>query len=110
MKPLELERDGARVRILLGAQLTAAVVPEVQAALKQELDAGISEFEFDLSSTEALDSSGIGLLIAASNSLSRTHGSIRLVNVAPEIMKLLQSMRLVERLHATASATEGSHG
>jgi len=53
-----------------------------------------------------LDSSGIGLLIAASNSLAAKKGSVRLVNVSADIMHLLQSMRLAARLNAKGKESD----
>ena len=84
--------------------------PALQAALKQEIAQGVKEIEFDLAKTRSLDSTGIGLLIAASNSLTALQGSVRLTQVAPSLLKLLQGMRLVERLHAVAAAKEGADG
>jgi anti-anti-sigma factor len=96
-----LERNGVRVVIPLLDRLVAADVPGLQTLLKQELAAGVREIVFDLARTETLDSSGIGLLIAANNSAMGRQGSVQLTNVADEILHLLQSMRLVERLHAS---------
>jgi anti-anti-sigma factor len=110
MMGFEMTRDGAQARVTLRANLTATEVPELQPALKEEIAAGVCDFVFDLSQTVSLDSTGIGLLIAANNSLAPMQGAIRLVNVSPDIMKLLQSMRLVDRLHATATGGEVPHG
>jgi len=71
--------------------LTAVLVPELQAALKDLLSKGARELEFDLASTAMLDSSGMGLLIAAANSLSRSGGKLRVTNVRPEIFHLLRA-------------------
>ena len=57
-----------------------------------------------------VDSSGIGLLIAASNTLSQKNGRLAVVNTAPEILRLMQSMRLVTRLNISGRPmTESSH-
>ncbi len=85
----------------LGRDLVASIVPELQAVLKAELQEDGLEVVFDFAQTAMLDSSGIGLLIATHNSLSRRQGRIRLINVAPDILQLLQTMRLINRLNAT---------
>ncbi len=95
------QRQGDTVTCILGPTLTAADVPSLQGILKQERDQGVKELVFDLTATTTLDSTGIGLLIAAHNSLSAVGGQIRLDHVSPDIFKLLQSMRLVERLNVT---------
>ena len=110
MADCQITRTGTAARIALQEQLTAVEAPALQAALKQEIAQGVKEIEFDLAKTRSLDSTGIGLLIAASNSLTALQGSVRLTQVAPSLLKLLQGMRLVERLHAVAAAKEGADG
>lgn len=105
----EITRQNGNSHVTLREKLTIAEVPEIQAALKQEIAEGAVEIIFDMAETVSLDSTGIGLLIATNNSLSPVHGTIRLNNVMPDIMKLLRSMRLVDRLHATAGP-EVTHG
>ncbi len=96
-----IERTGARSVIAVTGDLTATLVPALQASLKQELAEGARELVFDLGAIEALDSSGIGLLIATCNSLTRLPGQLTLVNLPPPILQLLHSMRLVSRLNAS---------
>ena len=96
---------------MMTGDLTASNVPGVQAALKAELDRGVDELAFDLEQTKMVDSSGIGLLVAAHNSLARTQGKLRVRNVSPELLRLLQSMRLADRLNVTGKAnSEATHG
>ena len=76
--------------------------PELQRELKGALAGGsVDTIIFDLIETDMLDSSGIGLMIAACNNLSKNHGAVRVVNASPDIISLLDSMRLVERLNVT---------
>jgi anti-sigma B factor antagonist len=88
----------------LEGDLTAVRVPELQVALKQVLERGVRDLIFDMSGTVMLDSSGIGLLIAASNTLARQGGKVRVTNVSPDIFHLLQSMRLTARLNVSVRA------
>ena len=104
MADFPITRTGTTARVVVLEQLTAVEAPALQAALKQEIAQGVKELEFDLTSTKALDSTGIGLLIAASNSLAALQGCVRLIQVSPPLLKLLQSMRLVDRLHAVPAA------
>ncbi len=110
MEPFGITRDGASVRVALQGKLTAVEVPGLQLALKREMAAGVQELVFDFGDAGVLDSTGIGLLIASHNSLAAASGAVRLVNVSPEIMKLLQTMRLTGRLRATADEGGGSRG
>jgi anti-anti-sigma factor len=95
-------RTNSNCNVAVSGALTAIVVPELKEALRKELQQETSELVFDLEETTMLDSSGIGLLIAASNSLSRTHGTIRVINPISEIYKLMSNMRLLSRLNVVA--------
>jgi anti-sigma B factor antagonist len=108
MADYEMERGGASVRVTLRGKLTSLEVQSLQPALKKEIAEGVREIVFDLAATTMLDSTGIGLLVAASNSLAAVQGAVRMVNVSPDILKLLQNMKLIDRLHATAGERQVS--
>ena len=99
-----MEQRDQQGSVKMTGDLTAVLVPELQSGLKEMLKSGTSELVFDLASTAMLDSSGIGLLIAAANSLSRSGGRVEVINVSPDILRLLQSMRLTGRLNVSGSA------
>lgn len=90
--------------VKMKGDLTAIMVPELQACLKEMINKGAREVVFDLTNTTMLDSSGMGLLIAAANSLAPMGGNVRVTNVCPDIFRLLQSMRLTARLNVSAKA------
>lgn len=104
MADYTLARHDNRLQVTLTGDLTAVVVPDLQAALREQAQTGVNELVFDLCHTTLLDSSGIGLLIAAHNSLARRQARFSVVNVSPDILQLLQSMRLVNRLNVTGRA------
>ncbi len=101
MSEYTIEKRDHVLHLTLTADLTASVVPGLQAALRAALGADVTEVVADLLHTAMLDSSGIGLLIATSNALAKRGGRIRVVNVAPDILQLLQSMRLTARLNTS---------
>jgi anti-anti-sigma factor len=106
-----IERNEGQCRVLLEGDLTASLIPDLQAALKENLDQGVREAVFDFGNTAMLDSSGIGLLIATCNSLARRDGRISVLNTSEDILRLLQSMRLAARLNVTGRGRmEESHG
>ena len=104
MATYTLEQNGRTCRVTLQGDLIAAVLPDLQAALKQQLAQGVDEVVFDFATTVMLDSSGIGLLIATSNTMARQQGRVRVINVSADILQLLQSMRLTSRLNASGRA------
>lgn len=99
-----VKQNGQQGSVTLQGDLTAIVVPDLQADLKKMLSKGARELEFDLAKTAMLDSSGMGLLIAAANSMAPSGGKIRVTNVGSEIFRLLQSMRLTARLNVSSRA------
>jgi len=106
-----IERKENQCLVALQGDLTAPLIPDLQAALKKNLEQGVEEAVFDLGNTVMLDSSGIGLLIATCNSLAQKKGKMRVLNVSPDILRLLQSMRLVTRLNAAGREPgEEKHG
>jgi anti-anti-sigma factor len=98
--------ENTTLTVRLGQRLVAEKVPALQEQLKSYLDYGIRQIIFDFEDTMILDSSGIGLLIATGNSLKPLQGSMSVKQVTQEIMRLLSSMRLTERLDVTAKDKE----
>lgn len=66
--------------------------------LRQKMLTAINEdpsgLTVDLGNVRILDSVGLGVLVAAHNTLSRSGASLSLVNVSNEIGSLLKAMRL----------------
>lgn len=105
MEPYSIAQSGPVCRVKLGGDLTAGIVPELLADLRKNLLPETREVAFDLASTSLLDSTGIGLLIAAYNTLRPRDGKVTVAGVSPYQFQVLQSMRLVTRLNVTARAT-----
>jgi anti-anti-sigma factor len=99
-----IEQKDQLSSVKLTGDLTAAVVPILQASLKEVMESGVRELAFDLANTTMLDSSGMGLLIASANSLAKNGGKLRVTNVCPDVFRLLQSMRLTARLNASRTS------
>lgn len=101
MAAYAMEQENQDGTVKLTGDLTAVLVPELQAGLMEMLKKGARDVQFDLRSAEMLDSSGMGLLIATANSLAPGGGRVRVTNVSPDIYRLLQSMRLTARLNVS---------
>jgi len=99
-----IEQKDQQSSVKLRGDLTAAMVQDLQFDIKEALENGTRELAFDLASTTMLDSSGMGLLIAAANSLAQSGGKLRVTNVCPDIFRLLQSMRLTARLNVSRAS------
>jgi anti-sigma B factor antagonist len=99
MESYTIEQNENQRLVILQGDLTAMLAPQLKEDLKNAIQNFSGELVFDLRQTEMLDSTGIGLLIAAGNSIGAQKGSMRIVNVSKEIIQLLQKMRLVARLN-----------
>jgi anti-anti-sigma factor len=104
MPEYTIQRENQRCRVLIHGDLTATSLDGLPSALKAELSRGANELAFDLGRTEMLDSTGIGMLIATHNSLARAGGKMSVQNVSPQIVQLLQTMRLATRLNVSGRA------
>jgi anti-anti-sigma factor len=94
MREMDVQSDGASTTVTPQGALTMAVAQELRPKIQQTLADGTSQVVFDMSTTNVVDSSGIGLLIATHNSLKKSGGSLRVVGVSPEIKNLFKAMRL----------------
>ena len=90
----EIIKEGNKVIVKPGIDIVASIVDELKKELKQSLSDGIVNMTIDLSGVEMMDSMGIGVLIAAHNSLKKNNGELELINASADIIKLLKNMRL----------------
>jgi anti-anti-sigma factor len=104
MKQLEkmISIEGAQATFTPSDDLTASTVSELRDAIKHLIAEGTRELVVDLSNVKVVDSSGIGLLVAAHNSLSRLEGKLLVINVSSNLIDLFRAFRLEK--HFTISA------
>ena len=84
--------------------VVAPLVPELRAALRAALAKGAREVTIDFSSVEMVDSTGLGLLISAHNSITKAGGKLAVVNVSKEILDLFRSMRIHQHFSVSSGA------
>lgn len=87
-------------------ELTATTVPVLQRKLRDALAKDGPNLIVDMEQVSAIDSTGIGLLIAARNSAAAKQGQLRLVNVPTFIFNLLETMRLAASLNAEIASND----
>ena len=78
--------------------VVAALVPRLRTSLREVVAQGAREVVVDLTGVEMVDSSGIGLLIAAHNSLRKLGGRLAVIHASKEILELLMTMRIHQHL------------
>lgn len=77
--------------------LTAESVEKKRIEFKNLLSNGVNVLELDFIDVHRVDSTGIGLLIQAHNSLQQRGGALRITHANPEVIELFQCMRLDTR-------------
>lgn len=92
---IELTREENKVVIRpTGSDIVAASVPELRLKMREAVGGGVRELVLDLINVEMVDSTGIGLLISAHNSLCKLGGTLAVIHASKEILELFQSMRI----------------
>ena len=94
MTEIEVIQNGAQASILLGEKLVASDVPNLKLLLKGLIERGSINLVLDCTHLSLLDSTGIGCLVAAHNSLVKVNGSLSIIQASKDIYELLCSMRL----------------
>ncbi len=89
------DTNGSTVIRPAGARIDLQVAGEFRATLLQLVEAGHSRLVVDMSEVHFVDSSGLGALVSALKTLKRKgEGDIRLANVQPSVIALLEIIRL----------------
>ena len=96
-----ISHEQERIAVKPSADIVAATLPEVRAALRDAIGKGAQVLVVDLSNTQMVDSMGIGLLISAHNSISKLGGRLEVVNASDEILALFKTMRMHQHFSVT---------
>ncbi|WDN88149.1 anti-sigma B factor antagonist [Desulfosarcina sp. BuS5] len=77
-----------------GMDIVASMAEEFRAELLKSVEGGVKELTADLDGVRMVDSVGLGVLIAAHNSLQKNDGVFIVINASEDIYKLFKVMRL----------------
>lgn len=91
-------RDGTVQVYTLGGSLDIATSPSMRAALMEAAEHEGHQIVVDLSRLEFLDSTGLGALIGAQKRASEKNGSLRIVAMEGQILRLLRITSLLDVL------------
>src|SRR5580704_4434632 len=86
--------------------VVAALVPELRSALRGALANGVREMTIDFANVQMVDSTGLGLLISAHNSVSKAGGRLAVIHASREILELFRSMRIHQHFPVSESGAE----
>jgi anti-anti-sigma factor len=89
-----ISHEGDRATVAIDGDLTASTVAHWRTVVADLANGGARQVVFDLAASRVVDSSGIGLLLAAHNSMRRGGGQIAVANASPDVVALFRAMRL----------------
>ena len=76
----------------------------IPAPMRAALDEGVREMVVDLSGVHMVDSSGIGLLISAHNSLCKVGGRLAVIHASDDILDLFKTLRMHQHFSVSGGA------
>ncbi len=100
MNRFSLEREGCKVKVMVGSELNAETAPELRDLLCAIQEDGVTDLSLDFSGTTTLDATGIALLVAAANSYGNGEKQMSVLAVSQGIYSLLETLRIAQRLNA----------
>jgi len=78
----------------LKKDMVASEAENIKKDLLKIVKQGIKELTIDFAVIEAIDSVGLGVLIATHNSLESVGGKLKIKNVSDNILRIFKTMRL----------------
>jgi len=67
---------------------------DLRARLRVLVASGVRKLTIDLSHVQMMDSAGLGLLIAAHNSLRKSGGELAVIHATHDLLELFRTMRM----------------
>ena len=87
-------REDNKAVVRPAGDMVAATLPELRAKMREIVEEGVRELVIDLADVQMVDSSGIGLLISAHNSLRKAGGQLAVIHASADILELFRTMRI----------------
>ena len=80
-----------------GKDVVASMAEDFKTELLSVINDSSNEVVIDLTGVEMVDSVGIGVIIAAHNTLSQSQRKLKVINVTNDVLGLFTTMRLNRR-------------
>jgi anti-sigma B factor antagonist len=91
---MKLQNDGPTLRVSAVAELSAANANSFRDETRHAFGEKQQNIEVDLSQTMAVDSCGLGALVALHKATSSRGGVLRLLNPTPPVQQILELTRM----------------
>ncbi len=93
----EIVNQGDQVILKPGMDVVASMAEDFKGELLKVIDESSAEVVIDLEGVDMVDSVGIGVIIAAHNTLSQSDRKLKVINVVKDVYGLFTTMRLNRR-------------
>ena len=91
--------------VALSGRLDVHVAPDVRLQLADAVDAGVGDLVLDLTAVEAVDATGLGLLVSTHRRAQRSGRTLVLTDVPDPVQRLLVLTRLDRVLQVRRSVS-----
>jgi anti-anti-sigma factor len=98
---VDVMRDGRKATIAPAGDIVASMAGTLKPRLKNMVHDGVDTLVFDLARTTMVDSVGIGLIVAAHNSVQKSGGSISVIHASKDLLDLFKALRLDQHFSVT---------
>lgn len=96
MLNINKEQSGESLKVVLEGRLDTMTAPVLESELKQSLD-NVKDLVFDFEKLEYISSAGLRVLLSAQKVMNK-QGSMKLVNVRPEVNEVFEVTGFVDIL------------
>lgn len=97
MEMSEIVNQGSQTIIRPGMDVVASMADDFKNELLAVIDDSQGDIVIDLEGAEMVDSVGIGVIIAAHNTLDQAGRQLKVINVSKDVYGLFTTMRLNRR-------------
>jgi anti-anti-sigma factor len=94
MPDLEIRLEGDAAIVAPQRDLLSSSVPEMRVAMRDLVQSGVRRLVVDLNAASLIDSTAVGLFVAAFNSITKAGGKFSVVHASVEVLELLRGMRI----------------
>ena len=103
MEQLTITQEGTTATVIPAGDIVIATAMPLRTAMRDLIRQGSRQLVLDLSNTCMIDSAGLGLIMAAHNSLKSVQGELRVIQASTDLLGLFQAMRLHQHLNISGT-------
>ena len=99
-------KSGETARVYVEGRVDTATAPDLEKEIQPLLDGAVKQLVFDLEGLEFITSAGIRVIMAARKRIAEREGSCLLVNLQPQIEKVLEIVKALPNVNIFSTVKE----